>query len=76
LKVCDKIEEEVKAMNITTTAEATPEKVAEYEATLDQYLTGMEQMQEEIAVNRREIDQLRAETEVMLKNTMALLKLA
>jgi hypothetical protein len=36
----------------------------------------MEQMQEEIAVNRREIDQLRAETEVMLKNTMALLKLA
>lgn len=63
-------------MNITTTADTTPEKVAEYEATLNQYLTGMEEMQKEIAGNRREIEQLRAETEVMLKNTLALLKVA
>lgn len=61
-------------MNTTTTADATPEKVAEYEATLDGYLSGLEQMQQEITDNRREIEQLRAETEVMLKNTLALLK--
>jgi hypothetical protein len=63
-------------MNITTATDATPEKVAEYEATIDQYLVGMEQMHKEITNNRREIDQLRAETEVMLKNTLALLKVA
>jgi cytochrome c556 len=61
-------------MNSTTAKDATPEKVAEYEATIHQYLTGMEQMQKEIAGNRREIDRLRAETEVMLKNTLNLLK--
>lgn len=63
-------------MNVPTIADATPEKVAEYEATLDGYLAGMEEMQKEIAGNRSEIEQLRAETEVMLKNTLALLKVA
>ena len=58
----------------TTAADATPEKVAEYEATLNCYLAEMEQMQKEITGNRREIEQLRAETEVMLKNVLALLK--
>lgn len=61
-------------MNSTTIADTTPEKVAEYEATLEQYLSGMEKMQQEIAGNRREIEQLRAETEAMLKNTLELLK--
>lgn len=63
-------------MNVSTRSEATPEKVAEYEATLDGYLSGLEQMQKEITSNRREIEQLRAETEVMLKNTLAMLKVA
>lgn len=66
---------EVNAMNPTTTMPSA-EAIAEYEATLNGYLREMEKMQEEIAANRRETDQLRAETEVMLKNTLALLKLS
>lgn len=61
-------------MTTTTTVRATPKKIAEYEVILNKYLMEMEQMQKEIADNRRETDQLRAETEVMLKNTLTLLK--
>lgn len=63
-------------MNETVTLEATPDQVAEYEATLNRYLAEMEVFQEQIAVNRRETQKLRVETEVMLKNTLALLKVA
>lgn len=60
-------------MNETVTLEATPDQVAEYEATLNRYLAEMEVFQEQIAVNRRETQKLRVETETMLKNTLALL---
>lgn len=61
-------------MTPTTTADVTPEKVAEYEGILDQYLAKMEQIQKDITGNQQETARLRAETEVMLKNTMSLLK--
>ena len=62
-------------MNTKAIGDAAPEQTAEDEATLNRYLAEMEQMQKDIAANRRETDQLRAETEVMLKNTLTLLNL-
>ena len=51
---------------------ATPDEVAEYEVILDRYLADMEQ----IALNRRETKRLRIETDLILKDTLALLKVA
>ncbi len=61
-------------MDTTTTLDATPDEVATYEATINRYIAEMEQMQKQIAANRREIEFLKAETEVMLANTLSLLK--
>ncbi len=61
-------------MDTTTTLDATPDEVVAYEATINRYIAEMEQMQKQIAANRREIEFLKAETEVMLANTLSLLK--
>lgn len=63
-------------MSETAVLDVTPDQVSEYEATIDHYIAEMEIIREQIASNRRETASLRAETEVMLTNTLTLLKVS
>ena len=53
-------------MEKTTALDAVPNVDAEYEAAIDRYLTQMEQMKAEMDERQERIQQMRAETEVML----------
>lgn len=61
-------------MNETTMSDATPSEVAQYRAAIDNYLAQMEEMQVEIAGNRQQTARLKAETELMLADTLQILK--
>ncbi len=61
-------------MNETTMPDATPSEVAQYQAAIDSYLAQMEKMQLEIAGNRQQTAKLKAETELILADTLKILK--
>jgi hypothetical protein len=71
-----KPDQEAAAMSETTAFDVTSEEAAEYEATFNRYIAGMELMKEEIEVHRRETARLKEETETMLKDIIAILKVA
>ena len=61
-------------MSETTALDASADENTEYEAKINQYISEMEQMREHIAMNRRETQRLKLETESMLKEIVAILK--
>ncbi len=53
-------------MKKTTTLDVVPNADAEYEAAIDGYLVEMERMKAEMDERQSRIEQMRAETEIML----------
>lgn len=63
-------------MDKTVTLDVAPNVDAEYESTIDQYLGEAKLLQEQMKKDQREIETLRAETDVILMDIMRTLKAA